>query len=378
MSAETRQRILSGAKRIVVKVGTAVLAGADGALNQGIIGSLCEQIHVLKSRGCTVALVTSGAIGAGVGQLKLRERPKALPKLQAAAAVGQCKLMALYDEAFAAHGYHAAQLLLTRDDFNGRTRYVNARNTLWALLEMDAVPVINENDTVAVDELKFGDNDVLSVLVAHLLHADLLILLTSVPGLLRPSQAGSGPAEVVDVVEGLDESVLGLATSERSKLGSGGMQSKLGAVKMALDAGAPAVIANGREANVLVRILDGERAGTLFVPSAPKMKGWSRWIGFAAQPKGHIRVDEGAKEALVRRGKSLLASGIIGVRGRFSKGDPVAIEGLEGAAFAKGLSNYSSEDVEAIKGLQTRQIKKLFGEAAFMEVIHRNNLVLLG
>jgi glutamate 5-kinase len=269
-------------------------------------------------------------------------------------------------------------LLLTRDDFDSRTRYVNARNTLWALLEMGAVPVINENDTVAVDELKFGDNDVLSVLVAHLLHADLLILLTSVPGLLRPSPSGGEQAVILDVVENLDESVLALATSERSKLGSGGMQSKLGAVKMALDAGEPAVIANGREANVLVRILDGEKLGTLFVPSAPRMKSWSRWIGFAAQAKGHIQVDEGAEEALVRRGKSLLASGIIGVRGTFKRGDPVVIEDLNGNGFAKGLSNYASEDIEAIKGFQTRQIKKLFGEAAFMEVVHRNNLVLMG
>lgn len=378
MTSEIRTRILSGARRIVVKVGTAVLTGPDGRLDQALIRALCEQIHILKTQGYTLALVSSGAIGAGLGQLQLKARPTALPKLQAAAAVGQSKLMSLYDEAFARYGYHAAQLLLTRDDFDARPRYVNMRNTLWALLDMGTVPVINENDTVSVDELKFGDNDILSVLVAHLLHADLLVLLTSVDGLLGPAQSGKAQGPVLDVVDGLDDDTLGLATSKRSKLGSGGMQSKLSAVKMALDAGEPAVIANGREKDVLLRILNGEKLGTLFVPAAPRMRSWKRWISFAAQPRGRIRVDTGARDALVRRGKSLLASGIVDVRGNFRKGDPVVVEDPEGDGFARGLSNYSAEDVRAIKGLQTRQIKRLFGEATFMEVIHRNNLVLTG
>jgi len=375
MTSEIRTRILSGAKRIVVKVGTAVLTRPDASLDQALIRTLCEQIHVLRTRGYTLALVSSGAIGAGIGQLELDERPTALPRLQAAAAVGQSKLMSLYDEAFARHGYHAAQLLLTREDFDARPRYVNMRNTLWALIDMGAVPVINENDTVSVDELKFGDNDILSVLVAHLLHADLLVLLTSVDGLLKPGRSRAQD-EILDVVNGLDDVTLGLATSKRSKLGSGGMQSKLSAVKMALDAGEPAVIANGREKNVLVRLLEGEKLGTLFVPAAPKMRSWKRWLSFAAQPRGHIQVDTGARDALMRRGRSLLASGIIEVRGSFRKGDPVVVEDPEGNGFARGLSNYSAEDVRAIKGLQTRQIRRLFGEAAFMEVIHRNNLVL--
>ncbi|MBI2191637.1 MAG: glutamate 5-kinase [Planctomycetes bacterium] len=378
MVAPQRKTILASVQRLVVKVGTAVLATEEGRLDAGMIRALSEQVHALRIRGTTVVLVTSGAIGAGIGQLGLKERPTDLPKLQAAAAVGQCRLMALYDEAFEAHGYPAAQMLLTREDFESRKRYVNARNTLWSLLELGAVPIINENDTVAVDELKFGDNDVISALVSHLLHADLLLLLTNVDGLLRSPDAGGEGSGILSVVESLDEKVFGHATGERSKLGSGGMRSKLEAVRIALEAGHLVAIANGREKDVLLKILAGEEVGTLFLPSGPKMKSWKRWIGFAARAKGHVRVDEGARNALVGRGKSLLASGILAVRGNFQAGDVVFLEDASGRAFARGLSNYSSNDLQALKGLRSDQFHTVLSETAFEEVVHRNNLVILG
>ena len=376
--SEKRQALISNVKRIVVKIGTAVLTGPDGVVDQSRIRSLSDQVHELRSRGYTVVLVSSGAIGAGIGQLGLRERPVALPKLQAAAAVGQSRLMALYDDAFAAHGYHAAQLLLTREDFDDRARYVNARNTLWALLEMGAVPIFNENDTVAVEEIKVGDNDMLSVLVAHLVRADLLVLLSNVDGLYRAPEGRAGSEELLDVVDGVGDSVFDMASAKKSKLGTGGMKSKLGAVKSALEAGEPVIIARGTERDVLLKIMEGGKTGTLFVPSAPRMRGWKRWISFAARARGHIRVDNGAREAVVERGKSLLPSGIIDVSGTFEKGDVVDIEDEEGRPFARGLTNYSSDDVQAIKGLKTRQIEKALGETDFVEVIHRDNLALSG
>jgi len=376
MSEDLRKTLLADVKRIVVKVGTAVLTDARGRINRRLIHSLCEQVHQLRCRGYTVILVSSGAVGAGISHLNLKERPTAVPKLQAAAAVGQAKLISLYDECFQIHGYHAAQMLLTRDDFEDRARYVNARNTLWALLDLDTVPIINENDTLATEELRYGDNDVLSVLVAHLLHADLLVILSDVDGLLRPA-ARNKPAELISLVEGMDDSIFDLAERKRSRLGSGGMSGKLEAVKKALDAGEPAIIANGKRQNVLLRIMEAKAIGTLFAPSAPKMRSWKRWISFAARPRGHIHVDEGASKALRQNGKSLLASGITSVRGDFRKGDVVAIDLEGGASFARGLTNYSSDILEVVKGLRTNQVRKKIGEDAFIEVIHRNNMVLL-
>jgi glutamate 5-kinase len=376
MSEDLRKTLLADVKRVVIKVGTAVLTDVNGGIDTRLIHSLCEQIHELRSRGYTVVLVSSGAVGAGVSLLNLKERPTAVPRLQAAASVGQAKLISLYDDSFETHGYHAAQMLLTREDFEDRARYVNARNTLWALFDLGAVPIINENDTLATEELRFGDNDILSVLVAHLLHADLLIILSNVDGLLRPA-ARNKPEELLSLVKGMDESIFNLVQRKHSRLGSGGMGSKLEAVKKALDAGEPAIIANGRKRNVLPRIMDGQDIGTLFAPSAPKMRSWKRWISFAARPRGHIHVDEGALNALSQNGKSLLASGITSVRGDFKKGDVVVINLEGGASFARGLTNYSSEILDGIKGLQTNQVKKKLGEDAFIEVIHRNNMVLL-
>ena len=376
MPQEKRKAALAGVRRIVIKIGSSVLSGPDDRIDSDRIHLICDQVHALKSRGCTVVVVTSGAIGAGMGQLSLRARPTALPKLQAAAAVGQCKLISIYDEAFAVHGYHAAQMLLTREDFEERTRYVNARNTLWALLEMDAVPVINENDTIAIDELKFGDNDIISSLVTHLLQADLLILLSDVDGLYE-MKGKRKTGKLLDVVEGMNEGILSLASDMRSKFGSGGMQSKLMAVQRALDAGEPAIIANGAIPDILLKLMDGEPLGTLFLPSARRMKSWKRWIGFAARPKGHIQVDDGARNALADGGKSLLASGIANIKGRFGKGDVVIIEDTSGSPFARGLSNYSSEDMEKIKGRHTREFKKILGGSTFEAVVHRNNLVVL-
>src|SRR3954468_13653589 len=340
-----RDEVVVSAQTWVVKAGTSVLAGADGRLDPDRIGHLAEQISAVNATGRRVALVSSGAVGAGIGQLGLGKRPDNLRQLQAAAAVGQAYLIRAYDEGLRRHGRHAAQLLLTHEDFDSRPRYLNMRNTLSALFELDAVPIINENDTISVDEIKFGDNDRLAAMVTNLIRAPLLVILSVVDGLYR-SDPGTGhpEGEAIPLVPRLDDEVLGLAGASRSALGTGGMRSKLQAARLVTRAGGSVIIASGTKPEPLTRILAGGAVGTLFLARGQTQGARKRWIGLTARPRGHYVVDSGARRALETGSKSLLAIGVVAVSGEFEKGDVVGIRDPEGNEFARGLTNYATAE----------------------------------
>jgi len=365
----TRSDFLAQVKRLVVKVGTGVVSAPDGTLDRGRVASLAEQTGALVTSGYQVVLVTSGSIGAGMGELGLSKRPTALPRLQAAASVGQSALMRAYNESFRKHGHHAAQILLTREDFDDRARYLNVRNAINALFELGAIPVINENDTVSVDEIRFGDNDLLSALVASLLGADLLVLLTVVDGLL-----GKGK-RVIPFVESVTDEVRSLDRGTKSSRGTGGMSTKIDAVDTVTKTGEGAVIANGTTPDVLTRIVQGEELGTFFVPRPRKTRSRKRWFA-ARRARGTIHVDDGAKQALVERGKSLLPSGIVAISGAFKEGDSVNIAGPDNEPFAYGLTNLSSDDLDKVRGLQSHQVRRVLGDAAYDEAVHRDNMFI--
>ena len=366
---------LAKAKRIVVKVGTSSLT-TNYRLDPAKVEKLTTEIVALKQQGKEVILVTSGAIGAGIGKLDLKQRPRDIKVLQATAAVGQNILMSTYDHYFAAHGQTIAQILLTYGAFFNRQRYLNLRNTLSTLLKFGVIPIINENDTVAVDEIKLGDNDNLSALVASNLGADLLIILTDTEGLYTHNPQRDKNAQLIPVVTEITPEIEQTAGKGR-KAGIGGMTTKLQAAKVVMQAGIPLVIANGREERVLLRILEGERIGTLFLSETKVMNGRRHWIGFAATPKGKIMVDEGAKRALIENGVSLLASGITGVEKTFKSGETVSIVDAEGVEFARGISNYSSSEIALIKGAQSREIEQILGRKGYTEVVYRGNMVLV-
>ena len=321
-------------------------------------------------------MVSSGAIGSGMGLLKLKERPKTLSKLQACAAVGQLHLMQAYDDLFRAHSLLTAQVLLTQEDLNDRQRYLNAKNTLLTLLGEGVVTIVNENDTVSTDEIKFGDNDKLSSLVANLIEADLLILLSNVDGLYKYDGAKK-EKELVSVVNKISAEIEALAQRSKDELGTGGMVSKLQAARIAASSGIPCIIANGKKERILLDIIERKKTGTLFLPSSDKLAARKRWLSFSARPKGGIKVDNGAEEALTKRNKSLLSSGIIGAHGEFNKGEIVSICDIDGKEFARGIANYSSQDIDKIKGLKTAEISKIIGRKEADEVVHKDNLVIV-
>jgi glutamate 5-kinase len=358
-------------------VGTSVLTGPEGTLDPARVHHLAEQVCTVMDSGRKVALVSSGAVGAGIGQLGLKRRPDNLRQLQAAAAVGQSYLIRAYDEGLRQHGRHAAQLLLTHEDFDSRPRYLNMRNTLNALFECDAVPIINENDTISVDEIRFGDNDRLAAMVTNLLQAPLLVILSVVDGLYRADAAGAAGQEVVPLVPQIDDEVLSLAGAGRSTLGTGGMQSKLAAARLVTQAGGSVIIASGSQDEPLTRILAGEPIGTLFLAHGTSHRARKRWIGLTARPRGHFIVDAGARRALESGPTSLLAIGIIDVAGEFEKGDVVGIRDASGHEFARGLTNYATSDARRIRGLRTQDARSALGSAMYDEVVHRDNLVLI-
>jgi glutamate 5-kinase len=375
-----RDELVVSARTWVVKVGTSVLTGPEGTLDQARIDHLSEQLCAVMASGRKVALVSSGAVGAGIGQLGLARRPENLRQLQAAAAIGQAYLIRAYDEGLRRHGRHAAQLLLTHEDFDSRSRYLNMRNTLTALFEWDAVPIINENDTISVAEIKFGDNDRLAAMVTNLIQAPLLVILSVVDGLYRTdpgSGTGSGGSSVVPLVPHLDESVLALAGPSRSAGGTGGMRSKLEAARLVTHAGGSVVIASGRNPEPLTRILAGQPVGTLFLARGQTQGARKRWIGLTARPRGHFIVDAGARRALETGSKSLLAIGIVSVSGEFEKGDVVGIHDAEGHEFARGLTNYAANEAHQVRGLRTEQARQALGAAFYDEVVHKDNLVLI-
>lgn len=373
-----RQEIAAMATMMVVKVGTRVLTREDGRLNEERIAQLAEELHDVISAGCKVALVSSGAVGSGMGRLGLTSRPCDVAHLQAVAAVGQSLLVEAYERSLHQFGRHAAQILLTADDLNRRTSYLNARNTILTLMmEYAAVPIINENDTVSVEELQttFGDNDRLAAIVTNLIQAPLLVLLSDVDGLYDgdPKQAGS---KVIPTVERLDSSIFDLAKDRLTGLSKGGMASKLRAARQATTAGENVIIANGRKPGALRGILAGDLVGTLFLARGQSVAARKRWIGFTAQPRGRLVLDAGARKAVEHQGRSLLAIGILRTVGRFNKGDVVALEDTQGIEFARGLTNYASDDVQRIRGLKAVEIAEALGHCPHEEIVHRNNLVV--
>jgi glutamate 5-kinase len=373
-----RQEVISQAHTAVIKVGTNVLADASGRLDRHRIQSLADQIHRTRSAGRQVVLVSSGAIGAGVGRLGLGKRPSDLPHLQACAAVGQSALMQTYQECLSAFGVHTAQILLTAGDFDSRARYLNVRNTIRTLFEYGCLPIINENDTVSVAEIKFGDNDHLAAMVTNLLRAPLLVLLTNVDGLYSDDPRANPDARLVATVEHIDRAVTDMAGASQSDLGTGGMRSKLRAARLATAAGEAVIMANGSVDGILDRVFAAEPVGTLFLPHGQDVPAWKRWLGFTARPKGTLRIDDGARRAVVAQGRSLLPVGVAAVEGEFGKGDVISVCDATGAEIARGLSNYSSADAQRIRGLQTEQIAQVLGSVPYAELIHRDNLVVTG
>ncbi len=372
-----RQEIAASAHTVIVKVGTRVLTAGTGGLNQERVAQLAEELHGLMTTGRKVVLVTSGAVGAGMGQLGLTKRPATLAQLQAVAAIGQAHLMESYDRGLRAHGRHAAQLLLTAEDLDDRTRYLNVRNTILTLFEFGAVPIINENDTVSVEELKttFGDNDRLAAMVTNIIRAPLLILLSDVEGLYDGDPRDPG-SNLIPTVMRLDPSVQALVRDKLTGMSKGGMASKLEAARIATTAGENVIIASGRQVGNLAKIVAGEPVGTLFLAQGQAIPSWKRWIGFTAQTRGHLILDDGARRAIESQGRSLLAIGVVNAVGTFRQGDLVGLRDPQGREFARGLSNYSAEDVLRIKGLRTEQIAAVLGHCPYDEVIHRDNMAL--
>ena len=380
MSVSEHRNNLTHARRIVVKIGSRVLVQKTGRLAIARMTTLVKDIARLRREGREVVVVSSGAIGAGMQALGMKSRPTTLPDLQMAAAVGQSRLMTKYDKLFADEKCKVGQVLLTHEDLNNRQRHLNARNTMMALLRNDVVPIVNENDVVAVDEIKFGDNDRLAALVALLIEADLLILLTTVDGFQAPGKGGG--VRRVSVINGVTAEELSHAKGKGSEFSTGGMASKLQAANMVARVSAPVVIASGLTAGILKRVLDGRDVGTLIATEAATadsvLAGRKRWIAFFNKPQGTLIVDEGARMAIEQKGKSLLPIGILDVEGHFASGSVVNVKTVSGVLFACGVVDYSSDQTRKIKGLKTADIAAILGSKDYDEVIHRDNMVVLG
>lgn len=355
-----RSEVLKNVSRVVVKFGTGVLTDARKQLDGEQVEQLVGQVAAQRQAGKEMVLVTSGAVGAGMGALGFERRPSELADLQACAAVGQTRLMATYEKLFAKFSLNVAQVLLTHDDLEDHERHLNARNTLVSLLRRGVIPIINENDAVSFTELKFGDNDKLSALVASLLPADLLVILTTVDGVIQ--NFGKPDPRTIPLIESIDESIETLAGGTTSATAVGGMASKVQAARIAMRAGIPLVIASGKKKSVLARVVAAEGEGTLFVPQPNKLKGRKRWIAFFHHPKGSLFVDDGARRALREGGKSLLPPGISRCEGTFAPGDIVRICDLNGTEFARGIVRFGPDQLKDQRGV---------------EVVHRDDLVIL-
>lgn len=377
MQSLIRQEIIQTARTVVIKVGTSVLSNDDDSLDVARIAALTEQLYRIRQTGRRVVLVSSGAVGAGMGLLNLARRPSDLPHLQAAAAAGQAHLIRLYNDCLEVHGYRAAQLLLTANDFRNRERYLNVRNTLNALFEYSIIPIVNENDTVSIAEIQFGDNDQLAAMVSNLLGNSLLIVLSVVDG-LYDGDPDSPESQIIPLVERWDENLLALASKAKSHGGTGGMQSKLQAARKVTDVGESVIIANGRQAGVLDDIMAGNEVGTLFLAQGRNVPAWKRWIGYTVKPRGKLRVDAGASQALLGSGRSLLAIGITAVEGEFSRGDLVSLLDETGKEFARGLTNYDSRTTVILKGKRLADLPSDSANLHYAEIIHRDNLLVFG
>jgi glutamate 5-kinase len=373
--SEVRKTVVDRTQRVVIKVGSGVITGSQG-LDLGVINRLCDEISLLREQGRQVVIVSSGAIASGMRKVGLTEWPKTIPQKQAAAAVGQSSLIQAYEDAFHHYGLRVAQILLTSEDLTNRRRYLNARHTFQTLLDWGIIPVVNENDTVVVQEIKFGDNDNLSALIAQLIDADLLVVLTEVEALYDDDPRENPGARVIPLVRGIDRRIETYAGDRPGRVGTGGMKSKLLAAKKVTTAGMPMIIANGRSRYILKRVFDGEETGTLFLPAERRLPSKKQWIAHTLKPQGELVLDVGATNAVRMRGKSLLSSGISEVRGKFGVGAPVRCLAPDGEEIGIGLVNYAAAEIEQIKGKRSTMIEDVLGYKHSDEVIHRDNFVL--
>lgn len=376
-SEDARRRIFADCRTVIVKVGSNVLTRADDRLDTATLQHLAEQIIRIRATGRDVVLVSSGAVAAGIGILGLQRRPGNLPELQAAAAAGQAHLIRAWDHAFSSSGQHVGQILVTANAFRSRERYLNVRNTLRELLRLHVIPVINENDSVSTEEIAVGDNDQLAATVATLVDRPLLIVLSGVDG-LYDGPPESDASRLISHVIGPDESILRHATADVSSRGRGGMAAKLKAILSCIRSGTSVILANGRCTDVIDSVLNGAVIGTLFESHGETIPAWKKWIGHTTPPEGRLTLDAGACRAITADGRSLLAVGIVRIDGRFRSGATVAMVSEAGAEIARGLVNYSSDEIRRIKGRPTSEIAELLGFVPFSEVIHRDNLVLTG
>ena len=368
------EEILKNVKRIVVKVGTSTLTYETGKLNLERLDSLVRELADLTNQGKEVILVTSGAVGAGLGRLGLSEKPKTVPEKQAAAAIGQGVLLHMYEKLFAEYNQIAAQILLTRDDIGDRRRYLNARNTINSLFNYGVIPIVNENDTIAVDEIRLGDNDTLAALVAGLADAELLAILSDIEGLYNANPRRNKSANLISEVTEITNEMEKLAGEPGSKYGTGGMYTKLQAAKICMNSGIPMVLASGAKPQVLHGLLRGERIGTMFFPKEHWLHGRKRWIAFGSDVQGELTVDLGAANAIIEKGKSLLPAGVVAVTGTFEAGNIVSIKNNQGKEIARGIVNYSAADLKRIMGMKSVQIAEVLGVKDYDEIVHRDNM----
>jgi len=362
-------------KRIVIKVGTNLLTDGKG-IRKAFLKSLCSQLSSLHAKGKEIIIVSSGAIGLGAHKLGLDKKPTALSEKQAVAAMGQILLMQAYESAFSESGISVAQVLLDQDDIKHKVKNANARNTLNKLLEWKTIPVINENDTVATEEIKFGDNDTLAGIVGNLIDADIVVILTSVNGIYDRNPDTHEDARIISEIEDIDEAIKGIDTSGKTSLGTGGMDTKLEVARKLNQIGIPLVIANGNRESVVERIVTGKKEGTLIRHKEEKVEAKKRWILMSLKAAGEVVIDDGAKAALLSSGKSLLAVGVASVKGNFNFGDAVEITDLKNKKIGKGIINYSCADLNTIRGKKNAEIRKIMGDSFYEEVIHRDNLFI--
>ncbi len=372
-----RKAIIKQCKRVVIKIGSRILTSGKSGLNTDCIHDLADEIITSTKDRMEIAIVSSGAISAGMGRLNLNKKPGEIPVKQAAAAVGQGRLIWSYEEAFGRHKKKTAQILLTADDLKNRRRFLNARNTLEALFRYHVIPIINENDTVVVEEIKFGDNDHLSALVTNLIGADLLLILSDVDGLYTSDPNLHKDAQFISCVDKVSKKILSMTGNSIDHFGTGGMRSKVQTAKTAAAFGTPTLVINGHQKGALKAALTGEEIGTLFLAVKDRLSSRKHWIAYTLSPRGVLHLDQGAAEALIKKGKSLLPSGIKEVTGRFEVGESVSCLDHKGKEISRGLVNYHSHEIERILGKRTDEIEKILGYKYYDEVIHRDNLVIL-
>lgn len=372
-----RKELLRSVKRVVIKIGSRVLTDSDGALDMAVIGRICDEIAVLRQQGFEVIVVSSGAIAAGRSELGLTDKPRTIPHKQAAAAVGQTRLMMAYENSLAHNSLKAAQVLLTSEDLGSRQRFLNARATLDALLGFGIIPIINENDTVVVDEIKFGDNDNLSALVTNVAEAHLLLILTDIEGFYSADPNIDPDATLIPLIKGITREVERAAGGSGSTVGTGGMATKVAAAKKAGKNGVATIMVSGKRSGIIIAALQGQEVGTLFFPSGIGLNRRKHWIAYTLKPSGKIIVDDGARNALLKKGKSLLPSGVVQVEGRFERGACVRVCGVDGIEFARGLSDYSSAESVRLVGCKSSEIDGILGYHYGDVIIHRDNMVIL-